>query len=155
MTPNEVFEFGSISGTIFAFYFFLCLAGFIGVAAYILCHDPRMRRIGGGILNRKKALTVGFIVAVVVFLGVYFSSLDGFYRLDVQGHELRLLYLFPRRIQVVDGGDVMGFSVTPANKTLWQLKIRTRSGREFSSARSDFSRVNTARLRLLSLPAIR
>jgi len=37
-------QFGSASGSIFAFFFFLLIAGFIGFAIYALLAHPRFRR---------------------------------------------------------------------------------------------------------------
>jgi hypothetical protein len=150
MSAAQSYSFGSASGTTLAFYFFLCLAVFIGVAIYTLCTNPMVCRFGGAPTRRATAIGVGLVASLTVFLGIYFSSLDGFYRMNIQGEEVRLIYILPERVRVLQRREIAGVTERPAYKTLWQLVIRTQSGKVFTSARSDFSRVRMARQRLAS-----
>ncbi len=86
----------------------------------------------------------GLVVGLLVFMGAYFSSLDGFYGLDMDREDVRLAYILPSRTRMLHRSDIASVAAAPAYKTLWQLTIHTRSGREFTSARSDFARVHAA-----------
>jgi hypothetical protein len=151
MRPAESFTFGSVSGTTFAFFFFLCMALFIGFAIYELLRNPAARRFGGSPATRRTALIAGAALALAVFLAVYFSSLNGFYRLEVREDEFRMVFILPGRTRILQRGDIAGITSRPAYKTLWQLLLRTRSGDEFASARSDLARVRLAQQRLAPL----
>ena len=150
---SEIFTFSSVSGSTFAFFFFLCFALLIGLAVYALFRHPAAEAFGGTAAGRRAALLAGAGVALLIFLGVYFGSLGGFYRLEVQGDEFRLVYILPRRIRILPRADIGAVTAEPTYKALWRLAIRTRSGDEFTSARSDQGRVRAAQERLVSLLA--
>jgi hypothetical protein len=114
-----------------------------------------MRRIGGASTSRRVALIAGSIVSLLVFTGVYFSSLDGFYGLDMDREDVRLVYILPARTRMLPRDDIVSVTAAPAYKSLWQLSIRTKSGDEFTSARSDFARVHAAQQKLTAILNVR
>ena len=142
----ENFSFGSTSGSVFAFYFFLLLALFIGFGVYRLLQEPRLKRLLRPSMPRWQGVVIGAGVAIVVFLGIYFSALDGFYRLEVQqnGEEIRLDYILPQRTLIFKRSDIAEARRLPSYKSLWQLVLYTPSGAQFTSARGGYADVRKA-----------
>jgi hypothetical protein len=142
----ESFSFGSVSGSTFAFYFFMLIAGFIGIAIYRLLLEPRLNKMFYPSMSRPLALSIGTGVALLVFLGIYFSSLDGFYRLEIEeaGQDVRLEYILPRRTLNLKRSMIAEARRVPAYKTRWQLILYTPTGAEYTSARSDYASTRKA-----------
>jgi hypothetical protein len=78
------YALASASGLTFAFYFFLALSGIVGLAVYVLLTQPSSRRSHLGLATVRKpiALPVALLVWLVVFSGIYLSSLAGFSRVE-------------------------------------------------------------------------
>jgi hypothetical protein len=142
----QSFSFGSVSGSTFAFYLFLLFAILIGTAIYGILLQPQMRNLFRLSRPRLQALAIGGGVALLVILGFYFSSLDGFYRLETSenGQEIRLEYILPRRSLALRRSAVAEARRTPSYKGLWQLVLYTPTGAKFSSARADYASIRKA-----------
>ena len=137
----ESFSFGSASGSTFAFYFFLLLALFIGFAIYRLLLEPRLNRMLPSSMPKLQAFAIGAGAALLVFLGIYFSSLDGFYRLDVgkNGQEICLDYILPKRALILRQSEITEVRRVPGYKGRWQLVLYTPTGAQFTSARANYA----------------
>ena len=142
----ESFSFGSIQGSTFAFYFFLLFALLIGFAIYRLLLHPRLIQIFRSSTPKLAALAIGAGIAVLVFLGVYFSSLDGFYGLEIRenGQEIRLDYILPKRTLTLRRSKIAEVRRVPSFKGRWQLILYTPTGEQFTSARADYASTRTA-----------
>ena len=145
--PASVYEFGSISGTTFAFYFFGFIAAVIGFAVYRLAlhmfgprHSPHTRKS----LTHLATAVVGFLVFVIVFSAIYFSSLDGFYRAEMRGDELFLHYILPERIIVLRLADVGEVTRMPTFKGRWRLLVYRSTGQVYESANASYQDVRRA-----------
>jgi hypothetical protein len=142
----ESFTFGSASGTTFAFYFFLSIAVFIGIAIYRLLLEPRLNKWFHPSMSRLQAGMIGASIALMVFLGIYFCALDGFYHLEIaeNGQEIRLGYILPKRTLSLQRSMIAEVRRVPAYKGRWQLILYTPAGAEFTSARADYASTRTA-----------
>jgi hypothetical protein len=133
------FSFGSVSGSTFAFYFFLVISFFLGGAIYRLLQEPRL---GGtrGTARRRLSLAIGAGVGGLVFLGIYFNSLGGFYRLDVLqgGEQIHLAYILPSRTITLSQRDIAEIRRVPSFKSRWQLVLYTPAGAQFTSAHANY-----------------
>jgi hypothetical protein len=149
----ESFSFGSVSGSTFAFYFFLLFALFIGFAIYRLLLEPRVKRIFWPSTDTTpglQAAAIGSGIALLIFLGIYFSSLDGFYRLEIQenGQEIHLEYILPRRTLILRQSEIAEVRREASYKSRWQLVLYTPAGVQFTSARADYASTRKAWERL-------
>jgi hypothetical protein len=142
----ESFSFGSASGSTFAFYFFLVFALLIGSAIYRLLLSSRLNKIFRPSMPRLQALAIGTSIALMVFLGIYFSSLDGFYRLEIRenGQEIRLGYILPKRTLTLRRSTIAEVRRVPSYKGRWQLILYTPTGAQFTSARADYASTRKA-----------
>ena len=142
----QSFAFGSVSGSTFAFYFFLLLALFTGFAICRILLEPRFQKILGKSIPRWQALAMGSGIAQLVIAGVYFSSLNGFYRLEIDetGQEIHLQYILPARILILRRSAIAESRRFPSHKNLWQLVLYTPSGAQYSSARTDYASARKA-----------
>jgi putative copper export protein len=142
----ESFSFGSTSGSTFAFYFFLLLALFVGFAIYRLLLEPRLNKMLRPSMPRVKALLIGAAIALLVFLGIYFSSLDGFYQLNIRanGEEIRLGYILPKRTLTLRRSEIAEVRRVPSYKGRWQLILYTGTGAQFTSAHADYASTRKA-----------
>lgn len=140
------FSFGSVSGTTFAFCFFLLIALFVGVAICRLLQDPRLNRVFRPPVSRFAAWGIGVGAALTVFLGVYFSSLDGFYHLEIDqsGQEVHLEYILPNRTLKLSRSMIAEVRRVPVYKNRWQLELYTPTGERFASARADYASTRQA-----------
>jgi hypothetical protein len=89
---------------------------------------------------------MGAGATLMVFLGVYFSALDGFYGLDIaiDGQELRLNYILPRRTLTLKTNEIAEVRRVPAYKGRWQLILYTPNGAQFASSRADYASTRAA-----------
>jgi hypothetical protein len=136
----------SASGLTFAFAFFLLLSAVIAFGIYALMTRPSVRRreIGLGTVRRSIATPVAFVIWVVVFSGIYFSSLAGFHTVVVSDEALRIEYAVPSRSVAVTYADVVEVTRQPAYKSLWRLEITTQHGRTYESAPGSSIRIKEA-----------
>jgi len=139
----ESFSFGSVSGSTFAFYFFLLMALLIGLAIYRLLVEPRLARMIQQTIPRLPALAVGAGFALIIFLGIYFSSLDGFYRMEI-GPQVRLDYILPRRTILLNRSEIAEVRRVPSYKSRWRLILYTPTGAKFTSAQADYASTRKA-----------
>ena len=137
------FSFGSVPGSTFAFYFFLLIALFMGFAIYRLLVEPRLAKITQQAIPRLLALAIGAGFALLVFLGIYLSSLDGFYRMEI-GQQVRLDYILPRRTIFLNRGEIAEVRRVPSYKGRWRLVLYTPSGAQFTSAQADYASTRKA-----------
>lgn len=147
----ETFTFGSASGTRLAFYFFVSIAVLVGFAVYWLLAHPDVRRErfrSWPAASRDTALTIGVAMALVVILGVYFTSLSGFQRLELHGNELRVFYILPRHNVVFRRDQIAAVRRTKSYQGRWCLNLYTTAGHRLESARADEATVRRAWERL-------
>jgi len=147
MSCNSAYSFGSTSGSTFAFYLFLLISIFIGVAVYALLSHPRARvflAVPWTTASRLASPFVAFGVAALVFLAVYFSSLDGFYQLQAGNKEVRLLYILPRRIVILRSNELSEARREQSFKGRWRLILYTPSGQRLASANASYADVKKA-----------
>jgi amino acid transporter len=143
----SAYEFGSISGSTFAVYFFAFIAAVIGFAAYRLSLHMFGSRLSP---HTRKSLThlatamVGFLVFVVLFSAIYFSSLDGFYRAEMRGDQLVLHYILPERIIVLRLTDIGEVTRMPTFKGRWRLLVYGSTGQVYESANASYQDVRRA-----------
>jgi hypothetical protein len=143
----ESFTFGSASGSTLAFYFFLAIGLFIGFAVYWLLAHPGARKEryrNWPAASRPTAAAIGAGVALLVILGIYFTSLDGFYKLELQGDKIQLAYILPRRAEVFRRDQIAEVRRAPSYKGLWRLELYTPSGRRIESAQGNYATVRKA-----------
>jgi hypothetical protein len=145
-SPVHAYALASASGLVFAFYFFLALSAFVGLAVYVLLTQPSSRRsqLGLGTVRKWIALTIALLVWCVVFAGIYLTSLAGFHHVSLDDDGVRLEYAMPSRSLMVpydDLGDVMR---RPAYRQQWHLEIYTWTGTRFQSAPGSYAEVKSA-----------
>jgi hypothetical protein len=140
----QSFAFGSIAGSTFAFYLFALFALLAGLTTYGLLRVPQARRIDGTALTRPKSVVMSTGIGVLILAGLYLSSLNGFYRLELRDEELRLGYIIPLRTVVVRRGDVSEVRTRAAYKGRWRLVIYTLNGSSYASARGGDEQVREA-----------
>jgi hypothetical protein len=140
----QTFEFGSVSGSTFAFYCFLLLTAGIGWAVYHLLIHASARRWQFrtfGEARRLPAAGFGALLTAVLFATVYFSMLDGFYRMEVGGNELRLGYILPKRTLVLRRAEVSESVRRPSYKGRWVLVLYEKHGQNFESTPAGYVEV--------------
>jgi len=145
------FRFGSVSGATFAFYFFTAVSLFIGYAVYRLlryAHDRKPAFRPWAVAKPWQASLTGVFVSILIFLTVYFSSLNGFYRMDLEGDEVRLHYILPQRALVLRRAEIAEVTRAPSYKGLWRMVIYTQNGVKFESARDGYRQVRQAWIQL-------
>jgi uncharacterized membrane protein len=157
MPPTvESFVFGSTSGSTFAFFFFLLFSGTVGYLIYALLTHPRFRRqrfrTVGRVSPRKVAI-LGAVVAIGIFAAIYFTSLDGFYGLEIAGSAVRLQYILPARTRTISLDKIIDVGTIYAHKLEWRLILRTSDGSEYRSTPASLRSVNEALRRLRQLRA--
>ena len=143
----ETFTFGSASGITFAFYFFLLIGLLIGVAVYWLLGHPESRKERFRTwpsASRPAAALMGAGVALLVILGVYFSILAGFHRLEVRDDELRVVYILPQRTEVFRRAEIAEVRRMPGYRGMWRLELYTPAGRRVRSAQGGYATVRKA-----------
>lgn len=143
---NEYF-FGSVSGSTFAFYLFLGISAVVAVGTYTLLSSPKLRAMWP--LERTPAtriamLAIASLFGLLIFLGVYFSSLEGFYVLESRDDEIRLQYILPRRVISLPVNQVSEARREPSFKGRWRLTLYTPGGRQFVSANASYASVKQA-----------
>ena len=91
-------------------------------------------------------MAIGVGTALLIFLGIYFSSLNGFYGLDVaeNGQEVRLNYILPRHTLTLKRSSIAEVRRVPGYKGRWQLVLYTPAGAQFASARADYASTRKA-----------
>jgi hypothetical protein len=145
------FDFGSVSGSTFALVFFLLICGTMGVLIYALLAHPRFRRVEARQLGksfRSVAMLFGGGIGLALFLLVYFTSINGFYRLKVDGEEIRLHYILPSRTYTLSRDEITELERAYGNRSSWRLRIRTRNGKHYESAQAGAREVDAAREQL-------
>jgi hypothetical protein len=122
------------------------MALLIGFAFYTLLLHPRVRGILWASISRLQALTIGAGIFILVFLSVYFGSLDGFYQMDVRknGEEILLGYILPRRTLILTRKEIAEVKRVPSFKGRRQLVLYSSSGTPFASARAAYPEVRRA-----------
>ena len=132
MNCGSDYSFGSVSGSVFAFYLFLAISALIGISTYALLAHPKLRRVWfrewTG-TTRLASMTVAALLGLMVLLSVYFSSLAGFYRLESTGRDIRLISEVRRE---------------PAFRGRWRLDLYTPTGAQFTSANASYAEVKNA-----------
>jgi hypothetical protein len=148
----DTFEFGSVSGSAFAFVFFLILSAAIGCMIYTLLAHPRFRRLDSRELGKappRAAIVIGASFALTIFLAIYFTAINGFYRLNIDGDMIRLHYILPARTYSVRRDDIVKLERVPGNRLMWRLRLETREGVHYQSAQSQSRLVDDAKAQLL------
>jgi hypothetical protein len=143
----ETFTFGSASGITFAFYLFLLIGLLIGFAVYWLLAHPEARKErfrSWPAASRPVAAVIGAGVALLVILGVYFTSLAGFHRLELRGDDLRVVYILPQRTEGFRRGQIAEVRRTSGYRGMWRLDLYTPAGRRVESAQGDYATVRQA-----------
>jgi hypothetical protein len=135
-------SFGSTSGSTVAFYFFLALSLFIGVAVYQVLtklFPQKVKRATS--VRRLPALFVSGMLGLLVFASVYFSMIYGFYELRIQDDKVYLTYILPRHTIMLRRSELSESIRYPAYRGRWYLTIYTQSGRPHHSAVSSYKSV--------------
>ncbi|MGH9817974.1 MAG: hypothetical protein ACRD6I_18060 [Candidatus Acidiferrales bacterium] len=144
---EQSFVFGSVSGSVFAFWFFGAMSLFAGFAVYELSSNVRYRRAAFrrfGVLPRWQGLIFGGSLTLLVAAALYLSMLDGFYGLAVRGDEIRLNYILPSRTLALQRAEIAEVRTEPSYRSRWRLRLYTPTGGEFVSARGSFAEVRAA-----------
>jgi hypothetical protein len=142
----HAYALASASGLTFAFYFFLAFSAFVGLAVYVLLTQPSSRRsqLGLATVRTSIALPVALLVWLVVFTGIYLSSLAGFHQVILDGDGVHLEYAVPRRSLMVRYADIGDVLRRPTYRQLWHLEIYTRTGTRFQSTPGRYAEVKAA-----------
>ena len=142
------YAFGSISGSTFAFYFFLAISLVIGIGTYTLLVHPEIRNIlfheWSPRIARVVSLGFSAFLGLAVFLAVYFTSLDGFYRMRLREGGLQVDYILPKRTLTFAKGSIAEAQREPTFKQRWRLVLYTPSGQRFESTNASYSDVKKA-----------
>jgi hypothetical protein len=135
-------SFASTSGSTFAFYLFLALSLFIGIAVYqVLTRLLPQKLKQATAVSRLPALFVSGMLALLVFTSVYFSMIYGFYEMRIRGDEIHLTYILPRHTVVLRRAEVSEGIRNASYRGQWYLTIYTQSGRPYHSASSSYRSV--------------
>jgi hypothetical protein len=136
--------FGNVRASFFAGIFFVVFSLLIGYVVYHLLSAPGTRREqfrSRGKLSSSKALAVAGGLSSTVLLIVFYTALNGFYFLVLEGN-IELHYMFPPHQQIVKFENVIGVDRVPSYRSRWRLVIRTRDGTQFESARGSQTQVD-------------
>ena len=111
---------------------------FLGVVSFLTDLSSEMTLT---VLPLFLSNVLGAGTALMVFLGIYFSSLDGFYRLDMgkNGQEIHLDYILPKRTLILRRSEIAEVRRVPSYKGRWQLVLYTPTGARFTSARASYA----------------
>lgn len=136
----------SASGLNFAFVFFLALSAVFSLAVFALLTRPSSRRtdFGFATVRTSIALPVALLVWLVVFAGIYLSSLAGFHQVSLDADGIHLAYTTPPRSVMVGYADVSDVTRRPAYRQQWYLEIYTRAGTRFQSAPGSHAAIKAA-----------
>jgi hypothetical protein len=93
---------------------------------------------------RLVSLGVSAFLGLVVFLAVYFTILDGFYRMQLREGGLQVDYVLPKRTLTFAIGSIAEARREPAFKQHWRLVLYTPSGQRFESTNASYSDVKKA-----------
>ncbi len=144
---EQGFHFGSVSGSVFAFWFFGLMGLFVGIAFYALSTNLNYRR--GALRNvhvlpRWQGTLLGAGLGLLLLSLVYFTSLDGFYHMTVREDGIRLGFILPERALFVKRSEIAEVRTTPSYKSRWRVHIYTHTGGEFVSAHAWYPDVRKA-----------
>jgi hypothetical protein len=148
------FEFGSVSGSAVGMLVFFFICGTAGFVIYVLLRHPRFRRVEArqaGKTSRIPAMMIGGGIGIGLFLLVYFTSINGFYTLSVEGEALRLHYALPSRTYTLPRANIANIDRVAGNRSAWRLRIETRDGSRYLSAQDTAADVDRARQALRAL----
>ena len=135
-------QFGSTSGSIFAFYFFLTISIVLGVGVYqILVKLGAKKFPAFGKTRPAVAIGISAMLALLIFAFVYFSMLYGFYELKISDQKIYLTYILPRHTLVFQKSELSEALRSPAYRGQWHLTIYSKSGRPYRSVASSYRSV--------------
>jgi hypothetical protein len=134
------YALASASGLTFAFYFFLAISAAIAVMIYALLTTQSARRRALGLPTVRKiiAAPLALLVGLVVFSGIYLSSLAGFHTVTVGDGDIRMEYAVPHLSLAVRYDEIGDVIRQPAYRMQWRLSIYTLTGSKFESAPSSY-----------------
>ena len=141
------YSFGSVSASTFAFWFFMAISLVISLGNYSLLANPKIRRVlvrEWTPLARLALWGFSVLLGLVIFLSVYFTSLDGFYRLRVRDGGIQAEYILPARIVAFPKGGIAEIRRKPTFKQRWRLIFYTAGGQRFESANAGYAEVKSA-----------
>ena len=135
MADSAVFEFGSRLGSWLALGFFTLIFSMIGAA------------VGRTIRARRTARAAGALIVAVPLALIYWTSIAGFYELELNRGAAVLRHLHPgtERIPL---GEIASVQAMPAFKGRWRLRIVRTDGRQYDSATAGRAAVEAAARKL-------
>ena len=139
---DSIVNFGSTSGSTFAFYFFLAFSVFIGVAVYTMVTSRLPEKLRERFpVRRSHAIFLSGMLSMLVFASVYFSMIYGFYEMRIHEDKLYLTYLLPKQTVVLPKSALSEGMRSPAYRGRWRLTVYTKSGQPYRSATSSYASV--------------
>ncbi len=147
VSVEHSFAFGSVSGSMFAAWFFGAISLFVGFAVFELASNARWRRErfrSIGVLPRWQGVLLGALLTLLVASAVYMTALSGFYGLTVKGDVIRLHYVFPSRTLAFRRSEIAEVRTEPQFRARWRLHLYTPTGAEFVSAQAYYAEVRAA-----------
>ncbi len=131
------YELGSPSGATVAFVVFLLLSLGISMVLYAVLvrrasrHSPFPDTAA---IRVPFAAVFSTAVFALLFGALYATTLQGFYRVELLGDEVRLHYLFPAHTVTVSRLELAQAERIPAHKGCWHLRLHTHQGDTYQSA---------------------
>jgi hypothetical protein len=129
-------SFGDPTGWSVACVLFLLWSGVVGVGVYSISY----RFLNMGSLDqeqrpsRRTSVLLGTVIGVGIFSALYFTSLNGFSHLDLEGGQLTIRYILPERTTVLAFDEVINVQEEPAYKGRWRLVLSTETSGTYESA---------------------
>ncbi|MCI0348348.1 MAG: hypothetical protein L0Z53_02895 [Acidobacteriales bacterium] len=135
-------NFGSTSGSTFAFYFFLAITIVMGAAVYTILTSRLPEELRQRLaVTRLRAVFLSGLFTVLVFATVYFSMIYGFYDMRIHQDKLYLTYILPKHTVVLAKSELSEGMRSPAYRGRWYLTVYTKSGRPYQSVASSYTSV--------------
>jgi hypothetical protein len=131
------YELGSASGATVAFVVLLVLSLGISMVLYaaLVRHSSRRASFQGEpAIQAPFAAILCTAVFALIFGAMYATTLQGFYRVELLGDEVRLHYLFPAHTVSVSRLELTQAERIPAHKGRWHLRLHTQQGATYQSA---------------------
>jgi hypothetical protein len=134
---KTLYELSSPSGATVAFVVFLLLALTLSMVLYAVLVRRSARRApfeGASAVHVPFAALLSTAVFALLFGALYFTTLGGFYQVELLDDEVRLHYLFPAHIVTVSRLELTQAERIPAHRGRWHLRLRTQQGDTYESA---------------------
>ena len=132
-----IYELCSASGATVALCVLLLLALGVSLVIYaMLMRWPSRRALFQDGMNMPPPLAAVLCTGVfaLLFGAMYATTLQGFYRVELLGEEVRLHYLFPAHTVTLSRIELAQAERVPSHKGRWHLRLRTHQGTTYESA---------------------